>query len=55
MAAIDGDITVQNFLQYLRVSDQALALTDQLFQQSLRVGLMRPRSPNEVHRNVGID
>lgn len=55
IAAVDGDITVQDFLEDLGIGNQALAVADQIFKESLRVGLVRMRCTHQIHRNVGID
>jgi hypothetical protein len=41
IAAIDGDVPMQDLLKYLGIGNQALALADQLFQQLLRVAFVR--------------
>jgi len=55
IAAVDRDVAVQNFLQHFGIGNQALALADQLFEQSLRVALVRVRRAHEIHRDVGVD
>ena len=52
IAAIDGDVPVQDLLKYLGIGNQALALADQLFQQLLRVAFVRMSWPDEVHRDI---
>jgi len=52
---IDSDVAVQYLLQDLGIRNQALSIADQLFEQSLRVGLVRMRRANEIHWNVRID
>src|SRR6267143_45959 len=52
---IDSDVAVQYLLQDLGIRNQALSIANQLFEQSLRVGLVRMRRANEIHRNVRID
>ena len=53
--AVDGDIPMQNLLQDLGVGDQALAVIDQLFEQSLCVALVGVRRAHEIHGDVRID
>ena len=55
VAPIDGDVAVQDLLQYFRVGDQALALADQPFQQPLRVGLVGTGCAHQIHRNIGVN
>jgi hypothetical protein len=52
IAAIDGDVPVQDLLKYLGISNQALALADQRFQKLLRVAFARMSWPDEVHRDI---
>lgn len=52
---IDSDVAVQYLLQDLGISNQALPIANQLFEQSLRVGLVRMRCANQIHWNVRID
>jgi hypothetical protein len=42
--AIDRHVAMKDFLQNLGVGDQALAIIDQFFQQSLGIALMWVRS-----------
>jgi len=53
--AVDGDIPMQDLLQDLGVGDEALAVSDQLFQQSLCVTLVGMRRAHEIHRDVRIN
>lgn len=55
VAAIDGDVAMQNLLRDLRVGDQALAPADQFFRQSLRIGLEWPRRSYEMHLDIGVN
>jgi len=55
VAAVEGNVAMQDFLEYLGIGDQALALAEQFFHPALRVDLMRMRPAYEVHRNIGID
>ena len=54
-AAVDGGVTVQDFLQNFGVGYQALALADQLFQQSLGIALVGMGRSDQVHRNIRVD
>lgn len=51
---IYGDIAVKNFLQDLRVRNQPLLPSYEIFDQTLCIGLVRVRCPYEIHRDVGI-
>ena len=53
--AVDGRITVQDFLQNFGISNQALAVGDQVFQQSLSIGFVRMGRANDVHRDIRIN
>ncbi len=53
--AIDGDVAMQDLLQDLGVRHQALALTDQLFEQSLRVALVGVSRAHKIHRDIRVD
>ena len=55
VAAADGHIAVENFLEYFGVSHQTLALAYEFFEPTLCIAPMRVRSTDEIHRNVGID
>jgi hypothetical protein len=55
IAAVYGDIAMQDFLQDLGIGNQALPVGDQVFEQSLRVGLVRMRCANELHGDIGVD
>jgi hypothetical protein len=46
---------VQDLLQNLGIRYQALPVTDQIFEQTLRVGLVRMGSTNEVHGDIRVD
>ena len=52
--AIDRHVAMENFLQDLGVSDQALAVIDQFFHQPLSIALMRVRRTHQVHRDIRI-
>jgi hypothetical protein len=43
VAPVDGDVAMQDLLQHLGIGDEALAVIDQLFEQSLRVALVGVR------------
>ncbi len=53
--AVDGDVPMQDFLQDLCVSDQPLAVIDQLFEPSLCVALVGVRRAHEIHGDVRIN
>ena len=47
--AIDRDIAMKYFLQHFRVRRQSLAISDELFQQSLGLNFMWMRCADKVH------
>ena len=53
--AVEGDVPMQDLLQDLGVSDQALAVIDQLFERSLCVALVGVRRAHEIHGDVRIN
>jgi hypothetical protein len=53
--AVDSHVAMQDLLQDLGVGDEALALVDQLFEQSLRVALVGMRRAHKIHWDVRID
>src|SRR6266403_1678338 len=53
--AVDGDIAAQNLLKHLCVGHQPLTIADELFQQALRVGFVRMRRADQVHRNIRVN
>ena len=55
VAAVDGDVPMQDLLQDLGVSNEALPVINQLFEQSLCIALVGMRRPHEIHGNVRID
>lgn len=55
IAPIDGDVAVKDLLQHLGVGHESCPLGDVSLEQPLRVSLVRMRSSDEVHRNVGVD
>jgi len=55
IAAIYGHIPVQDLLQDLGIGNEALPVTDQVFEQTLRVGLVRMRCADEVHGDIRVD
>jgi len=52
IAAVDGDIPVQDLLQDLGIRNQALSVADKIFEQSLRVGLVRVRRADQIHWDI---
>lgn len=55
VAAIDCNISVQDFLQDLGIGNQTLTVGDQLLEQTLRVRFVRMRCANQIHRDIGVD
>jgi hypothetical protein len=55
VGAVNGDVTVKNFLQDFGICNQSLPFTDQLFEPPLSIALMPVRHANQIHRYVGID
>jgi len=53
--AVDGNVTVQNFLEHLGIGDQWLAVRDQPFENSLCVGLVHVRRADKIHWDIRID
>ena len=53
--AVNGDVPMQYLLQDLGVGDEALAVIDQLFEQTLGVALVGVRRAHEVHGDIRID
>src|SRR3982750_2638679 len=54
VSSADRGVTMNDLLQYLSVGHQTLSRRNKTLQQELRLGLVRVRGPNEVHRNVGV-
>src|SRR5438093_2166404 len=52
---LNGDVPMQDLLEYFGVRDQTLALGNALFQKLLSVGLVRVRRAYQIHRYVGVD
>jgi hypothetical protein len=48
-------IAVKDFLQDLRIRNQALAVANQVFQQPLRVGLVWMWRADQIHRDIRVD
>lgn len=55
VAAVDGNVAVQDLLKHFGIRNEALPVADQFLEQALRVALMRMRRTNEIHRDVGVD
>ena len=55
IAAVNGHVAMQNFLEHLGIRDQSLSVCDQPLQQSLRICLVHVRRADKVHWNIGID
>ena len=52
---VDRSVPMDNLLQHLGVSHKPLPRCNQALQEKLRLGLVRVRRTNQVHRNVGVD
>jgi len=55
ITAVNCNVAVQDFLQYLGVRHQALTVTHELLEESLRVSLVKVRRAHKIHRDVRID
>src|SRR5260221_5627066 len=55
IAPVYRHIAVQDLLQDFGIRNQALPVADQIFQQTLRVGLVRMGRANKVHRDIRVD
>ena len=55
ISAVNGDVAMQDLLQYLGVGDEALATIDQLLEQALSVALVGVRRAHQIHGDVRID
>src|SRR5439155_400365 len=54
-AAAHGRIAMHDFLQHFGVSDQTILRSQRPLDQHLSFGFMRMCSPDQIHRDVGID
>jgi hypothetical protein len=52
VAAIDCDVSVQDFLQDLSIGDKTLTVGDQFLEQALCIGFVRMRRADQIHRDV---
>jgi hypothetical protein len=52
VAAIDCDVSVQDFLQDLGIGDKTLTVGDQFLEQALCVGFVRMRCADQIHRDI---
>jgi len=52
---LDRGVPMNNLQQHLGVGYKPLSRCDQALQEELRLGLVRVRRTNQVHRNVGVD
>ncbi len=52
IAAIYSGIPMQYLLKNLGICNQALSVGDQIFEQSLSVGLVGMRHANEIHGDI---
>jgi len=55
VAEFDRDVAMQDFPQHLGIGHQALALTDQSFQQALGIGLEGTGCTHEIHWDIGVN
>ena len=55
VASVDGDVPVQDLLEYLRVGHQPLTASYALIEQHARADFVRVGLADEVHRDVRID
>jgi hypothetical protein len=55
VAAIYCHVAVQNFLQDFRIRDQSLAVANEIFEHSLRVGFVRVRCADKIHWDIRIN
>lgn len=55
IASLDGNVAMEDFLKYLRARHEALIPCDASLEQTLGVGLMRVRCPDQVHRDIRVD
>jgi hypothetical protein len=52
VAAIDCDISVQDFPQDLGIGNKTLTVGDQFFEQTVRVSFVRMRCTDQIHRDI---
>ena len=55
VAPVNRDVPMQDLLQHFHVDDQPSIVDREAFEEPLRVGLVRMRGADEVHRDVRID
>ena len=55
LTPVDADIAMQDLLQGFGISDKALTICYQFFQQPLCIRLVRVRRAHEIHRNIRIN
>jgi hypothetical protein len=55
VAPADGDVTMKDLLEDLRVGDETLLLRKDSLQNLLRVPLVGVRRPHEIHRDVRVE
>jgi len=53
--SVDRRIPTEYFLQNLGIRHETLSRGNQAFQENLRIGLMRMRGSDKIHRNVRVD
>ncbi len=54
-SSVDRSVPMDNLLQHFCVNHKTLSRCNQALQEKLRLGLVRVRRTNQVHRNVGVD
>ena len=52
ISPVYGDIPVQDLLQDFGIRNQALSFADEIFEQPLRVGLVRMGRANQIHWDI---
>lgn len=53
--APDGDIAVQDLVEHFRTRHQPFLRYSSIFQEPLRVRLVRMRRSDQIHGDVGVD
>jgi hypothetical protein len=55
VAAVDGDVSMEDLLRHFSIRDETLILRDEPFQDLLRVSLVGMWCPDEIHRDVRVE
>ena len=55
IAAADGYVAMQDFLEHFGIGNKAIAFTDELFDQALGVRFVRVRRADQIHGYVRVD